>query len=97
MIVERYTWEAKPGRRKDAIEWCKERRAREENKGLIIRIYAPKFGTWNKVTMEIEYETEEARREYWSAIEWTEKLREFAAAHHDMIGLGQTYELFELH
>ena len=96
MIVERYTWEAKPGRRDDAIEWCKKLAAREENAGLTIRIYATQFGVWNKVSMEVEYETEEARKAYWAGVEWTEELGEFVKTHHDMIGFGQTRELLRL-
>ncbi len=96
MLVERYTWEAKPGRRNDAVEWCKKLLDREENKGLTARIYTTEFGLYNKVTMEVEFETEEDRQEYWAGVEWTEELREFVETHHDMLESGQTRELLRL-
>ena len=96
MLVERYTWEAKPGRRNDAIEWCKKLMAREENKDYTHRIYSTDFGTWNKVTLEVEYENEEHRQEYWAKVEWTEELGVFIETHHDMLEPGQTRELLTL-
>lgn len=70
---------------------------REENRGLTTRIYSTRFGTWNKVTLEVEYETEEDRQKYWAGVEWTGELAEFVETHHDMLELGQTRELLELH
>ena len=98
MIVERYTWVVKPGRRQDLIQWCKELVGRKELKDYTTRIYSTSFGARNNVVLEVEYETEESRLEYWAGIEWTPESTEFLNQHHDMIeGLGQTRELLNLH
>jgi hypothetical protein len=97
MVVERWTWEAKPGRREDLIAWCKALMEQEENKGLTSRIYGTSFGTYNKVTMEVEYETVEAWRLYWKSLEWTPKLGELMATRNAMQESGVTRELLQLY
>jgi hypothetical protein len=97
MIVERWTWQAKQGCREDLIGWCRKLREREENRGQTMRIYSTQFGTWNKVTLEHEHETEEARQQYWAGVEWTEELGEFVKTRDDMTESGQTRELLSLH
>jgi hypothetical protein len=96
MLVERYVWEAKPGRREGLVEWLQELVARDENKDLTTRVYTTEFGAWNRVALEVEYETEEARQQYWAGIEWTEDIIEFVKKLADLVEPGETRELLQL-
>ncbi len=69
MIVERWTWKAKPGRKSELIEWAK---ALVEREGLTARVYSTWFGSYNTVSMDAEFETDQDRLEYWAGIDWSQ-------------------------
>lgn len=97
MIVERWTWVAKRGRKRDFIEWCKKLREQEFNKGLTVRVYSTVFGMRANVIMEFVYESEEHRLKRWDAIDWTPKVFEFISKMDDMVeAAGHTRELLKL-
>ena len=98
MIVERFTWVAKRGHKRDFIEWCKKLRDQEFNKGLTIRVYSTSFGLRGNVIMEFEYESEQHRLERWDAIEWTPDVTEFVSETNEMVeAVDHTRELLTLH
>lgn len=98
MIVERWTWVAKRGHKNDFIEWCKELRDQEFNKGLTIRVYSTSFGLRGNIVMEFEYESEEHRLKRWDAIEWTPELSEFVRKNDELVeAVDHTRELLTLH
>ena len=98
MIVERMTHLAKRGCRKELIELLKEARKLEGNEDLKTRIYSTTFGTWAKVTWDLEFETEEDRKKYWAGIDVSRpEPQEFLKKLYDLTESGHTRELLNLH
>jgi hypothetical protein len=68
MLVERMTWEAKPGCREELIEWCRRVRDLPVSQGVKSRIYSTLWGNWNTVILELESETQEDMNKYWAGV-----------------------------
>ena len=69
MIVERWTWKAKVGRRDELIELAK---AWVERYGLTGRVCTFEFGgTWNIVFVDVEFETMQDQQKFWDDYDWS--------------------------
>ena len=94
MIVERWTWKVKVGCRTEVIKMVK---AMVEEAGLTPRVCTYTFGPWWIVTSDLEFETEEDRREFWKDFdfsapafaEWYKKrpdlLESYEGNHHELL------------
>jgi hypothetical protein len=93
MIVERWTWKAKPGRRDQLIELVKHW---VEHFGLTPRVCSHDWGNWDTVSSDLEFETDEGRQKFWAGVggsEHTETLKKME----DLIESGTTHELLRVH
>ena len=79
MIVERFTWKAKPGCKAEVVKLVK---AMVEEAGITPRVCTFTWGPQSIVTSDIEFESEEDRIKYWkddfdgsapAYVEWHEK------------------------
>ena len=61
MIVRRYTHTAKPGHRTELVELLK---GWVEGAGVSGRVLTPGYANWDRVQVEVDWETQEARDKY---------------------------------
>jgi hypothetical protein len=95
MIVERWTWTAKVGRKQEAIEAIKALLALN---GFGGRVCTHRSGPYFAVTWYQEFETMEDRQKVRDAIDWSRpEVREALKKHQDTIESDATRELLQVH
>jgi hypothetical protein len=95
MIVERWTWTAKVGRRDEFVEMIK---ALLELNGFAGRVCTFEQGPFDKVTFYQEFESMEDRQEVWDAIDWSRpEVVELTEKWDDLIETGTTSEILRVH
>jgi hypothetical protein len=70
-VVMRFTHTAKPGCRGELAQLVKDQ---IERLGLAPRVLLPSFTStdWGKVTTEVDFDTEQERREFWDNLDWSD-------------------------
>ena len=94
MIVERWTWTAKVGCKREAIEAIK---ALLELNGFKGRVCTHMSGAYYAITWYQEFETMEDRQKVWGEIDWSRPgVREMLKKHQDTIETGTTREILQV-
>ena len=94
MVVERFTWKAKVGCNSEVVKFVK---AMVEESGLAPRVCTYTFGPSNIVTSDLDFETEEDRRKFWTEIDPSAPA--FVEWHQKYTDLVESYgrELLQVH
>jgi hypothetical protein len=95
MLVERWTWKAKQGHRRELIELIK---AWVERNGFTPRVSSVVYGAWDTVSSDLEFETIEDRQKFWEAFDWSQpEVAEFLKTLQNLIESETTCELLRLY
>ena len=95
MLVERNTFQAKPGLRDELIEWVKELIEWED---LTARVLTCEFGDYDTVILESEWDSMEERQEWQDSRDYSRPgFLEFVGKLKDLRASGTDHELLRVH
>jgi len=94
MIIERFTHTAKPGCRKELVELLK---GWVEGAGAPGRVFTPGLADWERVELDLEFETVQDRDKFWAGYDPSQPgVAEFYEKNSDLRESGSTRVRWEM-